>query len=140
MFPALIFEIITMCFYRDWQVTLTVCLVGLLPLILNAVWILLPYNLKRRTVISNKLSFVFYTIQAILLLFCISTVLYFFASFVAWDGWKDDYLWTVIWIMESTFLTLTGVFASLEVVSFTLLVFHYRRHLQRSNKPIDEMI
>ena len=65
MLYAAIFEITTLFFYRDWRVTLTVVALGFLPIVMNAAWILLPYRLKRFTVISNKVTFAFYTVQAI---------------------------------------------------------------------------
>ena len=55
-------EALTLVVWTEWSVFGVVFAAGFLPLILNLVWLLLPFRLKRKAVISNGGAFAFYTI------------------------------------------------------------------------------
>ena len=89
--------------------------------------------------ISNKAAFAFYTVQTLFFCFDVGVTTYFLASSVQYD-WKDNYLWSNMWLFASLLLWLTGLFAALHQYSFTMLVFKYRRHLRRSQRSIEDMV
>ena len=112
IFYAIVLEALTLIVYTEWSVFGIVLAAGFLPLILNLVWLLLPFRLKRKAVISNKGAFAFYTIQTIFFCFDIGVMTYFLASTISYE-WKDNYLWSNMWLMSSTLLFLTGFLAAL---------------------------
>ena len=54
------FEVYLLVQYPSWQVILTISIIGLLPIVINTVWIFLPYRIKGRTIASNKIATVFF--------------------------------------------------------------------------------
>ena len=80
IFYAAAFETLTLVVYTNWSVFGIVFATGLLPLILNLTWLLLPFRFKRKVVISNKATFAFYTIQTLFFCFDIGVTTYFLAS------------------------------------------------------------
>ena len=139
IFYALLFEVLLLHMYPKWSVAGVLICTCFLPLVLNGVWLLLPFYHKRKVVISNNITFSFYCFQAILIMWFIGCAVYFFASTISYP-WTDAYLWSNMWLMQGAFLTFTAMSAAIHSYTFTILVFKYRRHLRRTNKPISEMI
>ena len=127
---AVAVEVLTIIVWTDWAVVGVVVGTGFIPLIMNIVWLLLPFRHKRRAVINNSAALAFYVIQTLFFCFYVGVATYFIASTYSYD-WRTAYLWSNMWLMSSCLLTLAGLLAALHSYSFTMLVFKYRRHLRR---------
>ena len=55
-------EIGLLIMYADWQVFAFVFALGFVPLVVNLIWLLLPFGMKRSAVMSNKCSLAFYVL------------------------------------------------------------------------------
>ena len=62
IYYAAVLETLTLVVYTDWKVFGVVATAGFLPLIVNIIWLLLPFRHKRKAVINNKAAMAFYTI------------------------------------------------------------------------------
>ena len=138
IFYAAALEVLVLIVYTTGSVFGFIFALGFLPLALNITWLLLPYRLKRKAVISNGVSFTFYSVQALLFCMYVGIATYFIASTFSYP-WTDAYLWSNMWLMSSTLLSLAGILAALHTYSWTMLVFKYRRHLRRTKKSIEAM-
>ena len=56
IFYTLLFEVLLLVMYPKWSVAGVLMASGYIPLIMNTVWLLLPYRHKRYCVISNKIT------------------------------------------------------------------------------------
>ena len=122
IYYAAALETLTTVVYTEWSVVGIVIATGFLPLILNITWLLLSFRLKRKSVISNCAAMTFYTIMTLLFCFDVGVATYFLASSISYD-WKENYLWSNMWLMSSALLLFTALLAAMHSYSFTMHVF-----------------
>ena len=110
-------------------------MLGLVPIMLNIVWLfLLTPTLKQTLVANDTATLAFYVVQAFLFCFFVGMTTFFLAESLAYDYAKMKYFWSVIEIMSAILLIGVSLLGALHSMSFTRLVYKFKKHMASVDK------
>ena len=126
---AFCFEVLLIVQVTVWQVVITTVMLGFLPILVNVVWLFLLTPTHKQNMVSNScLLHSFYGVQTVLFVFFVGMTTFWLASTLTTQWDEDRYLQSVVWLFTGIVLMLNSLFAALQAVSFTMLVFKFKKH------------